>query len=305
MAEPREEVGCVDERDFWFAIVDIKVLQDKNLTPCDKLVYAGLCTFASVNGRRACFPKIKTIAEAVSCSERSVQEGLKRLEAAGYIERRERFREGKQLSSEYVILGHKAQGMGAESAPIEAGGVQNLHPRGAENVPPELEPIELNRTYSPSESEETSPTPTPREDENTQEPSAGEPLCSLDEIPASMHSTADYFLLKTGRSGITAGELSAIRALEKRHTPARIQTEIGKAIARYQNSARPLAALTLEYIWESLKHQTSLPGLRSSISGSKKKAKEDPLETERRADMAALEKAMAESIARRFGGDDP
>ena len=61
-------------------------------------------------------------------------------------------------------------------------------------------------------------------------PEEDAPLCSPEDAPAPMGATVDYFLLKTGRSGISAAELSAVRALGKRHTPARIQTEIGKAV---------------------------------------------------------------------------
>jgi DNA-binding Lrp family transcriptional regulator len=305
VSEEQMEVDKLgDSRDFWFACVDIRVLRDRNLSPTDKCIYSVLCTFASTRGR-TCFPKIQTLAEESNCSIRTVQESLRRLEGEGYISRRARYRGKKQISSEYILVGHKAPERGAEFAPI-GGGVQNLHPRGAENVPPELEPIELNRTYSPSESEKASPPPPPPEGEAKQAPPAQAPLCTPRDVPAAMLNTAEFFLLKTGRQGFTAGELSAIRALEKRHTPARIQTEIGKALARYQRSGKAARDLTMEYIWDSLKHQVSLPGLKAGRAAVKKKAEEDPWEAKRQADMAALEKAMAESIARRFGGDgDP
>ncbi len=303
MSEEQREINTLeDERDFWFACVDTKVLYDPNISPMDKCVYSVLCTFASVRGR-TCFPKIQTLAEKVNCSVRTVQESLKRLEEAGYISRRARYRGKKQISSEYALVGHRAPGRGADIAPID-GGVQNLHPRGAENVPPELEPIELYKTYSPSESEETSPPPPPppAEEEKPLHASQEEPLCTPEDVPAPMKATAEYFLLKTGRPGIRVGELSAIRALEKRHTPARIQTEIGKAVARYQKSGKSPGDLTLEYIWDSLKHQTSLPGLRSAQAAAKKKAKEDPWEAQRLADLEEWERRQHEAHMARFGG---
>ena len=309
MSEMYTEIErMTDDRDFWFAIVDIRVMQDRSLSPSDKGIYAVLCSFASAHGR-ICFPRVKTIAETANCSERTVQEALKRLEAAGYIERKERFRGSKQVSSGYTLVGHKAPSRGAYSAPV-GGGVQNLHPRGAENVPPELEPRELDKhkTSSPSEStSELAPVdPSPVEGiEPTPEPTPeGEPLCTPEDAPAPMGATVDYFLLKTGRPGISPGELSAVRALEKLHTPARIQTEIGKAVARYQQGGKPLASLTLEYVWESLKHQTSLPGLRKAKAEQRRKVENDPWEKQRIADLDDWERRQQEDLKARFGGED-
>ena len=298
MPEMYEEIErMTDDRDFWFTMVDIRVMQDRDLSLCCKGIYSVLCSFASTHGR-ICFPKVKTIAETAGCSERTVQEALKLLESAGYIERKERFRGNKQVSSEYTLIGHKAPSRGAESAPV-GGGVQNMHPRGAENVPPELEPRELYKpkTYSPSESTEESvpDTSTVIEDE---------PLCSPEDAPAPMGATVDYFLLKTGRAGISAAELSAVRALEKRHTPARIQTEIGKAVARYRKAGKAIASLSLEYIWEALKFQTSLPGARKAKAEQKRRVEEDPAEKQRLADLEDWERRQHEELMAKYGGED-
>lgn len=306
MPEMYEEIErMTDDRDFWFTMVDIRVMQDRSLSIGCKGIYSVLCSFASTHGR-ICFPKVKTIAETAGCSERTVQESLKRLEAAGYIERKERFRGNKQVSSEYTLVGHKAPERGAEYAPVD-GGVQNLHPRGAKNVPPELEPRELYKpkTYSPSEStEESVPDTQPVIEDEPQAPEEDAPLCSPEDAPAPMGATVDYFLLKTGRSGISAAELSAVRALEKRHTPARIQTEIGKAVARYQKAGKPLASLSLEYIWEALKHQTSLPGARKAKAEQKRRVEEDTSEKQRLADLEDWERRQHEELMAKYGGED-
>ena len=103
--------------DFWFACVDIDVMRDKILSPCDKAVFAVICTHVNVQ-TRDCPLRVKTIAEETNCSVRSVQESLKALVARGVIERIERFENGKQKASVYKIVGHRALCYrGTESAP--------------------------------------------------------------------------------------------------------------------------------------------------------------------------------------------
>jgi hypothetical protein len=79
----------------------------------------------------------------------------------------------------------------------------------------------------------------------------------LSDVPPAMRQVADYFLLKTKRTGITPGELSALRVLDEIHTPARINAEITTAVKRFEKNVNPLEKLTLEYIYESLKYQVS------------------------------------------------
>jgi predicted transcriptional regulator len=94
---------------------------------------------------------------------------------------------------------------------------------------------------------------------------------SIPDIPAPMRETADYFLLKTGRPEITAGELSALRALEEIHTPSRVNAEITTAVGRFRKNGKPLANLTLEYIYDSLKYQVSRKDKESNNAASKSK----------------------------------
>ena len=117
--------------DFWFACVDIDVIRDKTLSPCDKAVFAVICTHVNVQ-TRDCPLRVKTIAEEANCSVRSVQESLKALTERGIIERIECFENGKQKASIYKIVGHRAPCYrGAEFAPTvktPSGGVQIFRP---------------------------------------------------------------------------------------------------------------------------------------------------------------------------------
>jgi hypothetical protein len=83
-------------------------------------------------------------------------------------------------------------------------------------------------------------------------------LIAPDEAPPAMRETLDYFLLKTGRTGIKSEELSALRVLEEIHTPARVNREVAQAVERFRRNGKPLPSLTLVYIYKSLRYQNSL-----------------------------------------------
>jgi hypothetical protein len=96
-----------------------------------------------------------------------------------------------------------------------------------------------------------------------------------------MREAVDYFLLKTGRMGIQPEELSALRALEEIHTPARVSKEIAQAAERFERSGRPSSSLTLVYIYKSLQYQNSLKHVQDKSPPQKSAADEkisDPYE---------------------------
>jgi hypothetical protein len=191
--------------------------------------------------------------------------------------------------AEFAPPTDRALSRGAESAPI----VESCTHRGAKNDPPSL--LEPNiYHYSPSERETSSrraenfheivvsqkPKPeTPSEDVGFQNAASqnetgtskngylpganGSDLIAPDEVPSAMRETVDYFLLKTGRTGIEPEELSAVCALEEIHTPARVNKEIAQAIERFKKNGRPLSSLTLVYIYKSLQYQNSRQNVQS------------------------------------------
>lgn len=290
-----------DQRDFWWACVDISVLRDRELTPIDKAVYAVLCTFAAIEGR-LCYPSIGRLAQDTGCSERSVQTALRRLEEKGFLVRESRYKDRRQVSSQYRLVGHR------RGAPGAGGRVQEVHPGGAGGAPRtrtnELEPEDQN-LYSPSESEVPSPeTGEESEPEKPQQAPVeaaserGTPEIDLSGVPMAMRSTVELFLLKTGRRGVSSDELLALRQLDRYHIPSRIQTEVGKAVARYAKNGKPLSSLTLEYIWESLQHQRSKPEQRAA----QVKRMTDPREKQRLEDLEEWEKQQQEELLAKYGG---
>lgn len=306
------EMRIVDCRGSYFARVDIPVIITSDLSTHEKMVYVALCAFAAQND--TCFPSVETLAGAASCSKRQVFRCLEVLEEVGLIARKQRFKDKEKISNVYEIRGSQGafKGKKRKLAEIPPGDSQSLPPSDSQSVPSDSQShrtrsteLDRNKSYSPSEStEESVPDTQPVIEDEPKTPEEDAPLCSPEDAPAPMGATVDYFLLKTGRSGISAAELSAVRALEKRHTPARIQTEIGKAVARYQKAGRVLASLSLEYIWEALKHQTSLPGARKAKAEQKRRVEEDPAEKQRLADLEDWERRQHEELMAKYGGED-
>jgi hypothetical protein len=263
------------DSDFWFACVDLKVIKDRSLSPCDKTVFAVIC--AHVNTQtRSCPLRIKTIAEEAVCCVRSVQESLKALIERGVIEREQRFENGKQQASVYKIIGHhapcyrgansappaeSASGRGADFAPTP----ESCAPRGAKKDTPSLpEPnIYETKDTSPPERETSFPTADAGIAPTTDRRSPDDACIRSGKALGVMKETLDYFLLKTGRAGIIAEELTALCNLEKIHTPQRVNKEIAEAAERFRKYDKPLCELTLTYIYKSLQHQNSLKSTKS------------------------------------------
>jgi DNA-binding Lrp family transcriptional regulator len=93
--------------DFWFACVDIEVIKDNVLSPCDKAVFMAICAHADVKTRTTPIA-VKSLAREVGCSERSVQNSIKMLMERGVLGRTERFKNGRQITSSYQVIGHNA-----------------------------------------------------------------------------------------------------------------------------------------------------------------------------------------------------
>jgi hypothetical protein len=99
--------------------------------------------------------------------------------------------------------------------------------------------------------------PSPKESEGETPPREPERNIPATDAPAAMRPTVELYLLKTGHEAMTPQDLSAIRALEKLHTPTRVNQEISKALERYSKAGKAVTELTLDYIYRSLQYQTS------------------------------------------------
>jgi DNA replication protein DnaC len=88
--------------DFWFACVDIAVIKDEKLSPCDKAIYMTLCAHADVRTRKTPL-SVKKLADETGCGIRTAQKSIKTLIERGVLERREQYKDGRQLTSSYRL----------------------------------------------------------------------------------------------------------------------------------------------------------------------------------------------------------
>lgn len=80
---------------------------------------------------------------------------------------------------------------------------------------------------------------------------------ALAQAPAALRETVELFLFKTGRERVAPNELEALQRLDEAHTPAVVQKAITRAVERLRRRGEDPARLTLDYVWQSLKHFTT------------------------------------------------
>ena len=93
---------------------------------------------------------------------------------------------------------------------------------------------------------------------------------ALAAAPRALRETLELFWLKTGRDGLTADDLAALRELDRSHTPAVIQKAISEAVERFAHRGDTPRTLTFRYVWESLRgFTTRRPPRRVADAGTK------------------------------------
>jgi hypothetical protein len=147
---------------------------------------------------------------------------------------------------------------------------------------------------SPTESAETAP----------EEPES-RPV-EISEIPAAMRPTVELFLQKTRRASIKESELIPLRNLERDHYAARIQQEIYTAVDRFRRRGRDPTTLTFDYLYESLRYQSSRKPKPRMSAEEKKRAEREreqniALERERQEEFEVEVEAFL--AARESGGE--
>lgn len=269
---------------FWFAKVDVNVATDKTLSVTARFIFTILCTFA--DDKRGCWPSNEAVAEAAGVSVSTVKRACRELEARGVITRESRFSNNQQTASYTLIVGYNAPCYGGCTADPAGGSPVSHRTRTNEQEKDSLtgEALLPDTEIFPVAFEDGEP-PTPSR--------SPEEAYTPDDAPDVMKQTADYLLLKTGRSGLSWEEISALRTLSATQYPNRVQKEIDKAITRFTRKGRPLSTLTFMYIAGSLEHQPTL--------GRKRKAKPKPApevpvctDEEAEAMMAEIEAMQAE-----------
>ena len=77
--EIRVEVNR-ESSDYWFAMVDIDVIQDVELSPEARWVYAVVCTYASKMGGKF-WPGIERVSQTAGLDIEAVEEAYRELES--------------------------------------------------------------------------------------------------------------------------------------------------------------------------------------------------------------------------------
>ena len=270
-------VKVVDKRKTWEARVEMAVLKlpKEELGTYEKLVYTILCGHANRDGSARLF--IKTIADEASCSDRQVQRALSALEACHLLARHAQVNQSGQTYNIYEVYGIE------EYTPVTDShrGVTDSRGGGdCQSGPYKCieQPLKNIDIYSPTESAETA----------SEEPES-RPV-EISEIPATMRPTVELFLYKTGRANIDESELIPLRYLERDHYPTRINQEIDTAVARFRRRGRDPTTLTFDYLYESLRHQSSRKPKPRLSSEEKKRAERE------RAKNIALERERQEEF---------
>jgi hypothetical protein len=148
------------------------------------------------------------------------------------------------------------------------------------------QPLENRKDYSPTESAEAAPVETAQATETAE----------IAEVPSAMRQVAKYFLHETGRTSLTVSELVPIRELERLHFPTRVNQEIDVAVARFRRTGRDPTDLTMDYLYESLKHQPGRKQKQRAAPDEKKR------EADERQENIEWERRQQEEIAKMFGG---
>lgn len=120
-------------------------------------------------------------------------------------------------------------------------------------------------------------------------------VCTPEDGPDIMKTTAEYFLQMTGRKGLRYEEISVLREFSATQYPTRVQKEIRRACERMRRNKKPLECLTLMYIAAALKDQPTW-GRKAKRKGKKSEAQPAPAKKEyTEAELDALQ-AEAEAL---------
>jgi hypothetical protein len=77
------------------------------------------------------------------------------------------------------------------------------------------------------------------------------------QAPAPARDALDLFFDTTGRECIGVDDFAYFALLDQAHTPAVISKGVLAAAARFARQQQHVGELTLQYVWESLKHFTT------------------------------------------------
>lgn len=236
---------------FYFTQPENAVMFDKEISSTAKIVYCAILKFANVKTRK-CNIFMKTLAEEVGRSVRTVQRVLKQLIEKGLIIRTERYGiDGGNIASSFEIAGQAEK----------EGGTTELTPKGDTNGGQNKDNIYNDIITLKGEAELPSPDENFNFDVQEQayeiheQEKAVENAPGIDSVPDIMRPTARYLLQRTGRKSLRQNEIEPLRILSRDHMPSRVQKEIDTACERFLRKGKELIGISFNYILGALKNQ--------------------------------------------------
>ncbi|MBQ4402693.1 MAG: helix-turn-helix domain-containing protein [Synergistaceae bacterium] len=201
---------------YHFTQPENTVMFDTTLSPTVKVVYCAILKHIDKDTKK-CLLYMKTLAQDVGRSVRTIQRAVSVLIDKGLITRQERYAQhGGNSASCFALVEAETDNPDTPSCQ-ERQTINNTS---------------FNDNYLKGE--------TP-----------------LDSVPEVMRPTARYLMQRTGRKGLSKFEVDALKALAKVHTPARVQKEIDRIVDRFRAAGRSLRRLTVNYLQTCLGNQQS------------------------------------------------
>ena len=259
-----------------FRILDEAVAADRNLPGPALRLYILMLNLVNVKTREGAL-YISQIAKEYNRSERTVQRWLAFLASENLIERH--FRKSRSNprwneKSTFVVRGNDAKRYAdtrfAEFCrpKVSPGGDAQCHPRILSRDSKDIEDTlrrenkDLPEEYTTEEAQPWEEAITQLEKklirvENAQSKTEADQQELIQAVPEIMRTTAEYLLLKTGRTSLKPKEVKAFIELSQNHTPTRVQKEIETCVERFRQNGKRLSNLYAGYIAACLRDQKS------------------------------------------------
>ena len=294
--ELKEKQSPTTEKGFKFTKPENVVMFDNDITSTAKVVYCAIMKHMNSKTRK-CNLYVKTIAQEVSRSVRTVQRSLTQLINKNLIIRTERYgADGRNLASCFTVTG-PSSGFYSPDAEIRVSKPAH-ETRASKNDPSDASETEttaekgvvdmsptggtsgglINYTkdnYITLKGEDTLPSSGENSQEIKQDPEQEKEdpdVPTLKHVPEIMRTTARYLLLRTGRKCLEWYEIPLLQFLASCHKPGRVQKEIDKACEIFIKKGRKLITLSFRYIAACLKKQKTF----TPWEKSEKAVKENP-----------------------------
>ncbi|MBR6902125.1 MAG: helix-turn-helix domain-containing protein [Synergistaceae bacterium] len=264
------------EKGFYFTQPENVVMFDKEITATAKIVYCAILKHINVKTRE-CSLYLKTLAEEVGRSVRTVQRSLAQLIEKKLIIRTERYgADGRNIASNFKVTLCPETEACVPEIPQENNTVEEQdrpHTLEAKTRVSKVTPngdtsgglindiiynnmSTLRGSYTPSCGENLqgeSQQQEIKQDPNQEKEEAEAP--TLKRVPEVMRATARYLLLRTGRKCLEWYEIPLLQFLSSCHKPGRVQKEIDRACEIFIKKGRKLITLSFRYIAACLKKQ--------------------------------------------------